>query len=322
MNLDAMLEKCRREQWKVGDLDWSGEPRAMNREDEMAIVQYFTDMAGIERLAGALFAEQERRAKDPRLKAIFGTFVQDEVRHAQAAQMLADFYDVHRYKLYQTNPALVRFTPHFVNGIRYLSAEIANTYITCGELILDIALLRSINDHVGDAMSQKAMDLINRDESRHIAVDFHMIEYYSSQAYADELAKAPPASPQQRAKAAWALSNMLYYAAPFFKDVFFGPMEVVDPSGKRMREAFKRMQLIATKPTARRSNFVRVMEALYEAYNRNTAVRVVFGKPIERVLGVKAEVITRLYTDAEKRRAQTMSFDELAEDALAAKHAA
>ena len=32
------------------------------------------------------------------------TSVKDEVRHAQVAQMLADFYDAHQYRLYQQNP--------------------------------------------------------------------------------------------------------------------------------------------------------------------------------------------------------------------------
>src|SRR5207253_1657571 len=82
-----------------------------------AIVQLFTDMAGIERLAGALFHEQERRAKDPTLKAIFRTFVVDEVRHAQTAQMLADFYDVHRFRIYRMNRSLERFIPCFLNAI-------------------------------------------------------------------------------------------------------------------------------------------------------------------------------------------------------------
>ena len=42
-------------QWKVSDLDWSRTPRPMSAEAEGAIVQLFTDMAGIERLAAALF---------------------------------------------------------------------------------------------------------------------------------------------------------------------------------------------------------------------------------------------------------------------------
>jgi hypothetical protein len=61
MDLDRMLENCRRDQWSVGDIDWTRKPRPMSRDDEIAIVQLFTDMSSIERLAGALFHEQERR---------------------------------------------------------------------------------------------------------------------------------------------------------------------------------------------------------------------------------------------------------------------
>src|SRR5262245_47200018 len=134
MDVRAMLDKCEREQWALSDLDWTVAPRPMSREVEIAIVQYFTDMAGIERLAGALFAEQARKATDPTLARIFRTFVKDEARHAAVAERLARHYDVHRYETYAMNPALVRFAPHFVDAVRYLSAEIANVYITAGEV--------------------------------------------------------------------------------------------------------------------------------------------------------------------------------------------
>jgi hypothetical protein len=320
MQLDAMLDKCRREQWEVEALDWTGTPRAMTRADELAIVQYFTDMAGIERLAGALFAEQARRAEEPVLREIFQTFVKDEARHAEAAERLARYYDVHRYHRYRMSPALTKFAPRFVKVIRHLSADLANTYITSGELILDIALLRSIDDHVGDAMSQRAMHLINRDESRHIAVDFHMVDYYGSETYAERLRSDPPRSRTHRLRASLAFASALYYAAPFFKDVFFEPMRVCDPSGKRMREAFKRVQLVGRKATPRRHGFVKALRALQDVYNDSATGRLVFGRLIERVLGVDPELIARLYTEAERRRAEAMSFDELAEDALKAKY--
>jgi hypothetical protein len=98
LDLNRMLAKCLQGQWRIRDLDWSVEPRPMSREDETAVVQYFTDMAGIERMAGALFAEQRRRVDDPVLKEIFTTFVVDEERHAQVAERLANFYDVHHYR--------------------------------------------------------------------------------------------------------------------------------------------------------------------------------------------------------------------------------
>ena len=63
VDLDRMMESCRRDQWRVGDLDWSRKPREMSREDETRIVQLFTDMSGIERLAGELTALQSTVAR-------------------------------------------------------------------------------------------------------------------------------------------------------------------------------------------------------------------------------------------------------------------
>jgi hypothetical protein len=321
MDLRAMLEKCRREQWTLDDLDWSGTPREMSADDEIAIVQYFTDMAGIERLAEALFAEQARRAEDPVLREVFESFVLDEARHATVAERLARFYDVHHHRRYVMNESLTKFRPHFVAAVRQMSPEIANGYITAGEVVLDVALLRSINDHVRDEMSQRAMDLVNRDESRHIAVDFHMVEYYGSRAYQERLEREPPPSLAHRVRATWAMANVLWYAAPFFRQVFFEPMARVDPSGRRLRDAMKRIQLVTVKPTFRRSRFVKVMVALQDAYNDRPVVRRFFGRAIERVVGLRADLLERLYSEDERGRAEAMTFAQLADEALAAKFA-
>lgn len=314
-----MLDKCRREQWRIDDLDWSGKPREMSRSDELAIVQYFTDMAQIERLAGALFREQERKVEDDTLKKIFRTFVADEERHALTAERLARFYDVHHYQQYRVSPNLAAFTPRFLETVRWMPPDIANVYITTGELVLDVALLRSINDYVHDSMSQRAMTLINRDESRHIAIDYHMVEYYASDEY-DEKQRTMPKPPLlDRARATKAFGGMLWHAGPFIRDVFFKPMEVVDPSGKRMREVFRRVQLIGSKPNVQRRPFSKVMLFMQNLYQR-PAVRRVLGPAIERAVGVQGSMLERLITDEEEARARKMSFDELAEEALNAKN--
>lgn len=315
-----MLSRCLREQWDVADLDWDQPPRSMSRSDEIAVVQYFTDMAGIELLAAALFEEQRKIVDDPELQQIFESFVVDEQRHAKAAQMLADYYDVHHYRQYARNPHLERFAPHFVHAVRFLSAEIANVYITTGELILDVALLRSLNDFVDDRMSHAAMRLINRDESRHIAIDFHMCEFYASDAWQAQCARQPLQPLPDRAKAWWAFANVLYHAAPFFKHVFFEPMELTDPSGRRLREAFKRIQLIATRPRVRDRPFVKFMNSLREAYNQ-PVLRVVLGRGILRLTGMEPEVLATLYSADDEARVQRMSWDELADDLLAVKYA-
>ncbi len=319
MDLQRMLERCERDQWSVADLNWAKPPRDMSTDDEMAIVQLFTDMSAIERLAGALFVEQRKRVKDPTLKAIFGTFVRDEVRHAQAAMMLADYYNVRHLKAYSTNPALVRFAPHFIDAVRYVSDEVANAYITAGELILDIALLRSVNDYVNDDMSQEAMKLINRDESRHIAIDYHMVEYYASDAYTHELAKKrSKATLAERATATRAFWGVIAHAAPFFRGVFFEPMSRVDPSGRRLHEAIKRFQLLGAKPGVKDRPFAKFMDQLQQAYEK-PALRALFGPVIVRLAGLEPQFIKPLNNEAELARASTLSFEALADEALAMK---
>jgi hypothetical protein len=318
MDLQRMLDMCRRDQWSASDLDWTQSPRALSRDDEIAVVQLFTDMSGIETLAGELFAEQERRTRDPILREIFHTFVIDEKRHSAVAARLARFYDVHRYQTYATNPHLVRFRPHFVNAIRHLDDDVANAYITGGELILDVALLRSINDYVADPMSAQAMELINRDESRHIAIDYHMVEYYASDAYADARRDRPRKGLRGQLTATWTLANMFRHARPFFRDVFFRPMDLVDPSGARIKEAFRRMQLIGAKPDVARLPFMRFVQRLHDLSNHPQGGRVV-GEVLGGIIGIEGRFMRRLYTDEELERARGLSFDQLAQEALAAK---
>jgi hypothetical protein len=318
MDLERMLEKCRRDQWRVGDLDWSVSPRAMSKADEVTIVQLFTDMAGIERLAGALFVEQTRRVKDPVLREIFETFVVDEVRHSHAAQMLADHYDVHHHQIYRPNESLTRFFPHFADAVRYLSDDVANVYITMGELILDVALLRSINDYVKDELSDRVMQLINRDESRHIAVDYSMIEHYGTRAYHDELKARPEKSWREEAKAWWAFANVLYRSKPFNRDVFFRPMEIVDPSGKRITEAFKRFQLLRAKPGVEELPFGRFLRTMQDTHN-DPLWGPILGGVASRVMGVEPRFLEIMNSEEEFREAARKSFSELAAEVLAIK---
>ncbi|MEX1368990.1 MAG: hypothetical protein AB1Z98_38040 [Nannocystaceae bacterium] len=145
MDLDRMLDKCRRGQWRVDDLDWDRTPRPLPRAVEERVVQSFTDMVEIETIAGGLFAQQRERTDDPRLQAIFASFVRDEHRHGQVARRLARYYDRHGYRQYRPNPHLLRFAPRLQEASRHVSAVVADFYVTTGELLLVGALLRSLD---------------------------------------------------------------------------------------------------------------------------------------------------------------------------------
>ncbi len=314
-----MLDKCRRDQWSIDDLDWSIEPPALPRDKEELVVQAFTDMAGIEQLAGALFEVQREKTEDPTLQKIFSTFVADEKRHSAVASRLAKHYDRNHYRDYTESPALTRFRPHFLRLVRNTSPEIANAYITSGELILDVALLRSLDDYVADDMSHRAMHLINRDESRHIAVDFHMTEHYCSDEYLEILRSRPRPSRRKMASMLGNVATMMWFVRPFLQQVFMAPMDRTDPTGRRIDEAFKRIQLILRKPTVARSPFSKMMLKFQELYN-HPVIGKVFGRVLLRLLGANERAAKILFTQAELDRTLSMSFDELAEDTLSLKY--
>ncbi|MBP6633519.1 MAG: hypothetical protein KBG28_13315 [Kofleriaceae bacterium] len=318
MDLDRMRDKCVRGQWSIDDLDWSLPPPTLPPAKEEAVVQAFVDMAGIERLAGALFAVQRDKTGDPILRDIFASFVVDEERHSEVAARLARHYDVRHLRRYEESAALRRFRPHFLDLVRDSSPEIANAYITAGELILDIALLRSIDDYVGDEMSHQAMELINRDESRHIAIDFHMTEFYTSDAHLAELERRPSQPWRVRARMLSGLAKMMWHAKPFFQEVFLRPMDAMDPGGRRLREALKRIQLVLRKPTVARAPFTKLMIAVQDLYN-HPRLGPLLGPALLRVLGADDRAARRLFTEGELARSQAMTFEQLAEEALAAK---
>jgi len=313
-----MLTMCRRDQWDIDDLDWDVEPRALSRAHEIAVCQYFENMAGIELLAGELFAVQAEQTDDPTLRAIFESFVVDEKRHSEVAHRLSAHYDVHGYREYAPSPELVDFGGPFVEAVHYLPPDVACSYITSGELLLDIALLRSLDDFVDDEMSHRAMRLINRDESRHIAIDYHMVGYYSSDEYLAWLDEQPPTPLPRRLESFYALARVLYFAAPFFREVFFGPMQLTDPTGRRLFEAFKRMQLLGRKPGVSDRPFAKFLAVVQDLFN-DPIIGKLFGPFLARLIGLPPEVVRRLYTPEEERQYGQMSFDELAQEALGAK---
>ncbi len=295
MNLERLLKKCRQDRWTVDTLDWSRPPRSMSRQEEIMIVQAFTDMAGIEEIAGGLFAVQRDRVQDPTLAAIYDCFVADEARHAEVASRLAEHYDVHRYKDYQVNDKLSRFTPRLVATAQALSPEVANIYVLAGELILDVALLRSLDDVCDDATCRDAMARINRDEARHVAIDFYMLDRFARDA-----SLRGTAWPNVRGW--YQLVRLMAAARPFIRDVVIGPLDRCDPSGRRLREAVKRMQLAMRRAGVAQRPFPRFLRAC-----QWVACQPVLGALVQplitAVVGVDARAFERLYSPQELARA-------------------
>jgi hypothetical protein len=234
VDLERMLERCVQGQWSVDDFDWTGSPIPLSAEQETQVCAYYVNMSYIERLAGALFRSLSERTDDPTLRAIFRTFVDDEVRHSQAAARLADYFDVHHYRVYTPNLPMLRFIPYFVGMIDSMSPAFAQSFILGGELILDIALLRSLNAYVDDPLARAVVERINQDESRHLAMDMHMTELF-----------ARPAEAKIETTGPWPGADfwgVLAWGPAFFSEVFFRPMQVLDPGQEKMRDVMRRFR--------------------------------------------------------------------------------
>lgn len=294
MNLERLLSKCRQDRWSASDLDWSRPPRAMTRDEEIALVQAFTDMAAVERIAGGLFAVQRDRVDDPVLAEIYACFVEDEARHAEVAQRLAQHFDVHRHRDYRVNPNLARFVPRLIATARAFSPEVANVYVTAGELILDVALLRALDDACEDPTCHDAMAWINRDEARHVAVDFYMLDRYAALAATRSRLKV-------NLRGWYHLLRMIAVARPFIRDAIVAPMDRWDPSGARLREAFKRMQLAMRRSGVAERPFPRLLRASQWLAGQ-PVLGAVLQPLITAVIGVDARAFERLYTPQELAR--------------------
>lgn len=227
-----MLELCERGQWSVDDFDWTRAPISLDRGQEIELCAYYVNMSYIERLAGALFRSLAPRMDDPRLRAIFDSFAGDELRHSHAAARLADYFDVHHFQVYTPSVSMLRFIPYFVGMIESVSPAFATSFVLGGELMLDVALLRGLNGWVADPLSRAVVEKINQDESRHIAIDMHMTEHFAH-------------ARTEMAAGGWPGSDFwgaLAWGPLFFGDVFFRPMQLVDPSGRQLRETMRRLR--------------------------------------------------------------------------------
>ena len=98
------------------------------RDDEIAISSSFHGHGwNSSDLRGHLFAEQPPSHRRSTLKEYLQTFVVDEVRHAEAASASRGFYDPHHLQDLRAQRELVKFRPHFLADIKYLSDDPSRT---------------------------------------------------------------------------------------------------------------------------------------------------------------------------------------------------
>ena len=182
MDLARMKAKCDRLQWSLDDIDWDG-PGKLPPEEAKRLEGFLGDVVWIEYIAQPIFQAMAKNVTDPVLRAIYESFAEDERRHAEAEMEV-----MHRWGLLKrgTMPSpninIRVLFDQLSKHSHELHPSILSSIIPVLELVLDGALIRYLSEAVDDPVFHQAFDLINRDESRHLAIDYHVLAQCGSDA--------------------------------------------------------------------------------------------------------------------------------------------
>ena len=184
INLDTLLEVSKRNQWSVHDFDWRSpvdDDIATTRKQRKLLGRMLLMTAGFERLGVDAFMIHAKHSDDKTAKTIFQLIALDEQRHADAEVELAKRLGVHWRDL----PLPVRaMFKQFSQDIRRagrtpvskLLHEFGASGIPIAELALDTLLLPTLKKMSSDPLLMEVFKLIDRDEARHIAMDYWLLE--------------------------------------------------------------------------------------------------------------------------------------------------
>lgn len=178
MDLDRMLQMIKDKQWALADIDWDA-PGAdlIDPEQHAKLKPFLSDLMWIENVGARGFAAMAKKAPNPTLKTIYEYFHAEEQKHANAELALMrrwGMLDDDEIPSPNVNVQLIiNWLDQYSDG---LSLSFLGTVIPMLEVALDGALIKFITDEVKDPVAQDVFRHINSDESRHLAVDYEVME--------------------------------------------------------------------------------------------------------------------------------------------------
>jgi rubrerythrin len=178
MDMDEMLAKIKDRQWALADIDWDA-PGAELISDELRpkLKAFMADLCWIENVGARGFAAMAKKAPNPTIAEIYRYFHAEEQRHANAELALMKRWGmIDEGELPEPN-INIRLAIEWLDGYSDdMSLAVLGTVIPMLEVALDGALLKFLLDEVHDPVCHQVFEKINNDESRHIAVDFEVLD--------------------------------------------------------------------------------------------------------------------------------------------------
>ncbi len=179
IDLDHVLEATRKGQWSVDDFDWNQPLKGIEGLSERelrdaALMIVFT--AGLERQAAKIFALCAKYVDDPRAKEIYRLFELDETRHADAEMLMAKRYGVGWKDLPLETRLMFRYLRGNFEKPTQMLYEFTSAQIILFEIGLDAILIPALKTMISDPLQAEVFRRIDIDESRHLAMDYWLLE--------------------------------------------------------------------------------------------------------------------------------------------------
>ena len=178
MDFDDMLRKIKDRQWALADIEWDAPGvETISPELHAKLKPFMADLMWIENVGARGFAAMAKKAPTETLREIYRYFHAEEQKHANAELALMrrwGMLDGDEIPQPNVNVKLViDFLDKYSDD---MSLSFLGTVIPMLEVTLDGALVKFIMDEIEDPVCQEVFKRINADESRHLAVDFAVMD--------------------------------------------------------------------------------------------------------------------------------------------------
>lgn len=175
---DDMLEKIKDRQWALADIDWDAPGAEMITDAQRPkLKEFMADLVWIENVGARGFAAMATKAPTATLKEIYRYFHAEEQRHANAEVALMRRWGMLEDDEIPEPNINIRLAIEWLDRWSDdLPLSTLGTVIPMLEVALDGALLKFLLDEVHDPVCHRVFEKINADESRHLAVDFQVLD--------------------------------------------------------------------------------------------------------------------------------------------------
>ncbi|MCV7151955.1 ferritin-like domain-containing protein [Mycolicibacterium pyrenivorans] len=178
IDMDVMLAKIKDRQWALADIDWAAPGAEMITDEQRPKLKAFmADLCWIENIGARGFAALAKKAPTPTIAEIYRYFHAEEQRHANAELALMKRWGMLDDGETPEPNVNIRLAMDWLDTYAdNMSLSILGTVIPMLEVALDGALLKFLLEEVHDPVCHQVFEKINNDESRHLVVDFEVLD--------------------------------------------------------------------------------------------------------------------------------------------------